>query len=179
MTDYNEGIRVYLAGPFFDETQRERIAWIEEVLQSYNFDIFSPRKASLIGPDSTNEDMIRTFDGNISHIDNCDFMLAILDYDGKSSDPGTVFETGYAFSRNKPILYFNETREKGPNLMLAMSGKLPFITGTTRTNDLFTFDLDESSNDPRFNLKKTLEYIKKLGVSNVVKKTKNVFDEVE
>lgn len=179
MTDFNEGIRVYLAGPFFDETQRERISWIEETLQSYNFDIFSPRKASLIKPDSTPEDMIRTFDGNISHIDNCDFMLAILDYDGKSSDPGTVFETGYAFSRNKPILYFNETREKGPNLMLAMSGKLPFITGTTRTEEFFNINLNEATNDPRQNLKIVLNYIKKLGVNNVVKMTKNVFEEVE
>ena len=119
------GLRVYLAGPFFNEEQIERIDYIEDLLDRLGFDIFSPRQASRIKPNCTKEDMIKTFNGNIDNIDKSDFVLAILD----GNDTGTMFECGYAYSKKIPVLYFNETRpaDKGPNLMLALSTKLPFI----------------------------------------------------
>ena len=50
--------------------------------------------------------MVDTFKGNVDNIDMADFVLAI--YDGK--DTGTMFECGYAYAKNIPVMYFSETR---------------------------------------------------------------------
>ena len=158
-------IKVYLAGPFFNEEQIERINYIEDLLDKYDYDIFSPRQASLIKPGCSKEDMIKTFEGNTFNIDKSDFVLAILD----GNDTGTMFECGYAYAMKKPVLYFNETRpeEKGPNLMLAMSTLLPFIVQNREMS-------------PRDYLEKTLELIKKDGVEETEELFEgNNFDEVE
>lgn len=146
-------LKVYLAGPFFNEEQVERIEFIENATKEFN--AFSPRKASLITKDSTDNDMVETFKGNVDNIAMSDFVLAV--YDGK--DTGTMFECGYAYSKNIPILYFSETRNK-PNLMLAMSTKLPWVLN-------------------REQLKEVLDDILENGLEKVMERTKNTFDEVE
>lgn len=146
-------LKVYLAGPFFNEEQVERIEFIENATKEFN--AFSPRKASLITKDSTDNDMVETFKGNVDNIAMSDFVLAV--YDGK--DTGTMFECGYAYSKNIPILYFSETRNK-PNLMLAMSTKLPWVLN-------------------REQLKEVLDDIMENGLEKVMERTKNTFDEVE
>ena len=120
--------RVYLAGPFFNEEQLERISYIETKLDMYGLDVFSPRHASLIKPGCSKEDMIETFKGNVTHIDKADLVLAVLD----GNDTGTIWEAGYAYAKQVPTIYFNETRpkDKGPNLMLAESTGLPYIMNT-------------------------------------------------
>lgn len=173
--EYNKGsIRVYLASPFFNEEQLERITAVENLLEKYNFDVFSPRHASKIVEGYGQDDMLETFRGNVDHIDRADFILAILD----GNDSGTLFECGYAFKVNKPILYFNETREKGPNLMLALSGKLPFITKTTSLESLLKYSVNFVT-EPRDVLDGILEYISNFGVEKTIENTKNLFDEVE
>lgn len=177
MNEYknNGKIKVYLAGPFFNDEQLERISFVENKLEEYGFDVFSPRQASKIKPGSTHQDMIDTFEGNISHINDADFVLAILD----NNDVGTLFECGYAFSKNIPVLYFNETREKGPNLMLALSGALPFITKTTRLSDVIEEIDDHCSVEPRPVLSDVLCFIDNYGVAATINNTVNLFDEVE
>ena len=162
----NDGrIKVYLAGPFFNEEQEERINYLEDLLDKYNFSIFSPRQASRIKPGCSQEDMIETFKGNTLNIDNADFVLAVLD----DKDVGTVWETGYAYAKKIPVLYFNETRpaDKGPNLMLAMSTLLPFI-------------MQNKEIEPREYLEKVLLEIKENGLNNTEKLFEgNNFDNVE
>lgn len=184
MKEYdNDGrLRVYLAGPFFNEEQIERINYIEELLDKLNFDVFSPRQASKITPNATKQDMIDTFEGNVSHINGADFVLAILD----GNDSGTLFECGYAYEK-KNVLYFNETREKGPNLMLALSGGLPFITKSTKTLTSLlepsylhsNHNLDNVERSPRELLEIVLHHIKDTGVENIMMNTVMPFDEVE
>lgn len=120
--------KIYLAGPFFNEEQEERIDYIEGLLEKHHCDVFSPRQASKITKGCSQQDMIDTFNGNVDHIDNADLVLAILD----GNDTGTMFEVGYAFAKDIPTLYFNETRpeDKGPNLMLALSTELPYLMNT-------------------------------------------------
>lgn len=161
----NGRIKVYLAGPFFNEEQVERINYLEDTLEKGFFDVFSPRQASHIKPGCSKEDMIKTFEGNTTNIDKADFVLAVLD--GK--DTGTMFECGYAYAKNIPVLYFNETRpaDVGPNLMLAMSTQLPFI-------------IQNREMSPREYLEKTLHMIYEYGVSGSEKLFEgNNFDEVE
>ena len=185
MKEYdNDGrLRVYLAGPFFNEEQVERINYIEDLLDKLNFDVFSPRQASKITPNATKQDMIDTFEGNVSHINEADFVLAILD----SNDSGTLFECGYAYEK-KPVLYFNETRDKGPNLMLALSGGLPFITKqTVKATQLlepsYVYHIKDETiccdKTPRELLEIVLNEIKDQGIETVLASTKLPFDEVE
>lgn len=177
--DNNNKLKVYLAGPFFNQEQLARIEFIERLLQKNDYDVFSPRKASLLKGDSSLDKMKKTFDNNIKSIDECDFVLAILDteQENKYSDSGTIFETGYAYSKNKPILYFNENRNKGSNLMLAMSGKLPYITNTNTLSEMFSMDFERIINGwcrsreqslPRKNLELILQFINKKGLNEVI-----------
>ena len=94
MKDFNNDgrLKVYLAGPFFNEEQLERLQFIEALLSQMNYDVFSPMRASKIKPGASHQDMVDTFNGNVTHIDEADFVLAILD----GNDVGTVWETGYA-----------------------------------------------------------------------------------
>lgn len=181
--DNNNNLKVYLAGPFFNDEQIERISFLENLLEKNGFDVFSPRKASLLKGDSSLEKMKKTFDNNISSIDECDFVLAVLDTEkeNKYSDSGTIFEAGYAYSKNKPILYFNENRNKGANLMLAMSGKLPYITKINTISDIFDLKFENIIKsryksiikiEPRKNLDIILKYIKDNGLEKIIKYTK-------
>ena len=185
MKEYNDNgkIKVYLAGPFFSEEQVERVDFIEDLLASLDFDIFSPRQASKIKPGATKQDMLDTFRGNVDGIDRADFVLAILD----ENDSGTIFECGYSY-RKTPVLYFNETREKGPNLMLALSGGLPFITKqTVKATQLLKPSHVYSTKDetiydnktPRELLEIMLNEIKSYGVDAIQEDTQLPFDEVE
>lgn len=185
MKEYSKDgrIRVYLAGPFFNEEQIERINYLEDLLDNLGFDVFSPRQASLIKPGATKLDMIKTFEGNVSHIVEADFVLAVLD----GNDSGTLFECGYAYEK-VPVLYFNETRDKGPNLMLALSGGLPFITKQTeRLTDLLEMSYINTLNKeglyeprmPRELLELVLSIVREVGVRQVVVNTTLPFDEVE
>lgn len=158
--------KIYLAGPFFNEEQEERIEAIEQLLEKNHCDVFSPRQASKITKGCSQQDMIDTFNGNITHIDEADLVLAILD----GNDTGTMFEVGYAYANKIPTLYFNETRpkDKGPNLMLALSTDLPYL-------------MDTELNTARVYLDLLLEDLVSKGLEEVkeIYNGKPVFDEVE
>lgn len=112
---------VYLASPFFRPDQIERVAFIENMLEDCGYTVFSPRKEFVVKPNATSEDRKKGFTGNCEAIDKADFVLAVTD--GK--DLGTIWEAGYAFAKDKPILYFAETLGNNDfNLMLAESGLL-------------------------------------------------------
>lgn len=116
-----KGYTVYLASPFFRPEQIERIEFIENTLEDCGYTVFSPRKEFVVKPNATSEDRKKGFTGNCEAIDKADFVLAVTD--GK--DMGTIWEAGYAFAKNKPILYFAETLGNNDfNLMLAESGLL-------------------------------------------------------
>lgn len=113
--------RVYLASPFFRPEQIERVEFIETTLENCGYTVFSPRKEFVVKPNATSEDRKKGFTGNCEAIDKSDFVLAVTD--GK--DMGTIWEAGYAFAKDKPILYFAETLGNNDfNLMLAESGLL-------------------------------------------------------
>lgn len=110
---------LYLASPFFNAEQVDRIERVEEVLFSQDdYKTFSPRKEIVLHPDSSEEDRDHAFNENIKNLDNCDLVVCITD--GK--DIGTIWEAGYAFGKGKKILYFCETLNGNPfNVMLAKS----------------------------------------------------------
>lgn len=114
-------MKVYLASPFFNEEQIERIEYIENLLEELGFEVFSPRKELVIKPDDTALKREVGFSNNCDGITNSDFVLAVTD--GK--DMGTIWESGYAYGKGIPVLYFAETLgDNAFNLMLAQSALL-------------------------------------------------------
>lgn len=108
---------VYLAGPFFNEHQIEVIAGIEDLMDEFAIGYFSPRWCGMIDDKSTDIEKKAIFHKDIESIQNSRYVFAITD--GK--DMGTLFECGYAFANNVPIVYI-ALDLKGPfNLMLAKS----------------------------------------------------------
>ena len=127
---------VYLASPFFKPEQIERVEFIENILEHYGYNVFSPRKEFVVKANASSEDRKKGFKGNCKAIDACDFVIAVTD--GK--DMGTIWEAGYAYSSGIPILYFAETLGNNDfNLMLAESGEL----GVCKSRDELDFVLKD------------------------------------
>ena len=117
---------VYVAGPFFNQTQIEIIERVKKILDTLDFRYYSPKDECLYTPDNevTSKEV---FDGNIKAILNSDFIIAVTD----GLDAGTMFEAGYASRANIPIIYLWVNHRNRPfNIMLAESGT--FIAYGTR-----------------------------------------------
>jgi nucleoside 2-deoxyribosyltransferase len=113
-------MKIYLAGGWFSENMLKAITEMEEVLDSLPIAYFNPRKANLAECDDNITKLDYIFKKNVEEIDNCNLVIAST----VDKDMGTIWETGYAYAKNKPIIYYNpfmESREKF-NLMLARSG---------------------------------------------------------
>ena len=85
--------RVYLAGPFFDFSQRRLIEEVRAALFDLGGEVFSPLHDVGLGGD---EVAIEDLKG----IDECSSVLALLD----GMDAGTVFECGYARHADLPVV---------------------------------------------------------------------------
>jgi nucleoside 2-deoxyribosyltransferase len=119
--------KVYLAGPWFYGDQPEKLSKVESCLDSFKeLDVYSPRREIQVKPDSTQAERRVTFLADVKHVNEADFIVALVD----DSDKGTLFECGLAYSANVPILYYAEYAETRPfNLMLIEScEKLGYVT---------------------------------------------------
>lgn len=108
--------KIYLASPFFNKEQIERLEFMETKLRELGFEVFSPREAGVLNEESTVNDAVAIYYGNLNAIHKCDALFGITD--GK--DVGTIFEVGYATALNKTIVLFCETLNgQAFNVMLA------------------------------------------------------------
>ena len=71
-------------------------------------------------PNAPKETQDATFAGNLHHIETADFLIV----NTRDKDIGTIWEAGYAYAKNVPIVYFCQGLPPGAkfNLMLARSG---------------------------------------------------------
>lgn len=93
--------KVYLAGPFFNMSQRWQIEDTKKQLEKLNFDVFSP--IHHVGIGESNDIAQKDLKG----LDDCDSVFAILN----GYDPGTVFEIGYAIAKGKKVVLFSEQKD--------------------------------------------------------------------
>ena len=128
-------MKLYLASPFFTEEQVEREERLKAKLRGLGITVLSPKEFCFCPPDASDELREKTFKDKLKHIEEADAIFAITN--GK--DMGTIFEAGYAYGINKPIIYFCERLSGQFNLMLAQSGSVVLI------NDSFTLDDIESA----------------------------------
>jgi len=130
-------IKVYLAGGWFDEFQDKALSYLEDLLiNSFKekFEVFAPRKSIIIKNDEEVNLQDFVFNENCKHIEDSDLVIAST----VSKDMGTIWETGYAYAYNVPIIYtlFDERIKKAKfNLMLAASG----IAAFTKKEDFIKF----------------------------------------
>ena len=98
-------MKIYIAGPFFNEEQLSRIITIESMLDAHGIKYFSPRKFRIsdrpdlessilkdMDPGKQREVAKAIFDSNIDGIRGSDGIIAVID----DKDTGTSFELGYA-----------------------------------------------------------------------------------
>lgn len=131
-------IRVFIASPFFNEEQIDRVKRLESALSNNPFvlDIFSARfhqfKNLSFGSDQWRKTV---FHNDLKHLRRADVVVAIHDYEELCVDSGTAFEIGYAYAFQKPIVLIKE-KESIPNLMLVESIHAYF----SRVEDVATYD---------------------------------------
>lgn len=100
---------VYLAGPFFTLQDTWMINECYQCLCHLELDVFSPLHH--IGRGDANEVAPRDIEG----IDKCDIVFALLDH----LDSGTLFEIGYAISKQKKVIvYVQNEREEDLKMLL-------------------------------------------------------------
>jgi len=114
-------VKVYLASGWFSPDAAEELSCLEEIFDKREWiDLASPRRIFVCPPDAPKEVQDQTFTGNLEHIATSDFLLV----NTRDKDIGTIWEAGFAFAHQKPIIYFCAGLPDGAkfNLMLARSG---------------------------------------------------------
>ena len=119
IANFSKKYDFYLASPFFNDEQIKREESIKKTLRGYGFRVYAPREHGIVGSLASQEAVTSTFNSNVEAINNSRMVLAITD--GK--DMGTIWEAGYAYGNNIPIVYYAETLGNNPfNIMLSESG---------------------------------------------------------
>ena len=112
--------KCYIASGWFSPEWLAELESIKLALDEGGHDYFSPKDENLCDPDSTVGFQDQVFNGNISGMKECDWMLC----NTRNKDMGTLFEAGYFHGLEKPIVYFcaGLPADAKFNLMLAASG---------------------------------------------------------
>ena len=119
IANFSKKYDFYLASPFFNDEQIKREETIKKTLRGYGFTVYAPREHGIVGSLASHESVTATFNSNVDAINNSRMIIAITD--GK--DMGTIWEAGYAYGNNIPIVYYAETLGNNPfNIMLSESG---------------------------------------------------------
>jgi nucleoside 2-deoxyribosyltransferase len=128
--------RVYLAAPFFNDEEVERVEHIAHILRdTHGLDVFSPKEHQLEGVEYMSEPWRdAVFANDVMNIHKADLVVAI--YDGK--DEGTMVEIGYALANRIPIVVFHET-DTGANLMATEAA----VAWLTDRQEIRNYDFNE------------------------------------
>ena len=113
--------KIYLASGWFNPAQAAELDALEEICDSREWiDLASPRRIFVCPPNAPKETQDATFDGNLHHINTADFLIV----NTRDKDIGTIWEAGFAYAQEVPIVYFCAGLPSGAkfNLMLARSG---------------------------------------------------------
>jgi nucleoside 2-deoxyribosyltransferase len=113
--------KIYLAGPFFTLGERWLVEEAQVHLRGMGLEVFSPVHDVGRGP----AEVVALAD--LNGLEECDRVLALVD----GTDPGTLFEVGYARARNLPVIALAESLSEEQLKMLVGSG-------CTHTDDFAT-----------------------------------------
>lgn len=106
------GAKVYLAGPFFNLSQRWLVTEARALLAANGLRVLSPLHDVGVG------DAHDVAPRDLEMLRDCDLVFAILD----GSDEGTVYEVGYARAIGKPVICYTQLLTEGQLKMFRGSG---------------------------------------------------------
>ena len=95
--------KAYIAGPLFDDHEREYLEKIAKIVESFGISTFVPhRDAGLVTGDFTFEKKVKVFDVDMEYLEPADIVIALLT--GRDVDSGTAAEIGYAYKAGKRLI---------------------------------------------------------------------------
>jgi nucleoside 2-deoxyribosyltransferase len=93
-------MKVYIAGKLWEESDRAKLEKIDKICKELNLDTYLPHRD--MGVYTDKDDPKKFFKRDKEEIDICNFMIALIDWQGISS--GTAWEIGYAHAKNIPVI---------------------------------------------------------------------------
>lgn len=112
--------KIYLASPFFNDVELNRMKSVLKVLrEEKGFEVFAPYELKSELEFGSLEWRHETFKADTENIKNADIIVAIIS-NGNYSDSGTAWECGYSYAIGKPVVIVNLT-ENPVNLMISDS----------------------------------------------------------
>lgn len=97
-------MKIYLAGPFFKEYQRNLVNKYAKILREVGHEVYVPMEHEVEDAWSLphHEWANKVFKADVDAIDRCDKVVAL--YEGWWSDTGTAWEIGYAYGIGTPVV---------------------------------------------------------------------------
>lgn len=110
-------MKIYLASPFFNETELANISRAVEILKAKGLEVFVPMEHDVENKETlTNAQWAEEiFKIDKNGIDSSDAVVML--YGGMYSDSGTAWECGYAWAAGKKVIVCCYNNEQ-PNLMI-------------------------------------------------------------
>lgn len=93
-------IKAYLAGPLLTKQNQAILEEIDKICKELNIDTFLPHRD--VGVYQTGQDSKPFFEADKKPLDECQIVLAVLDWKGIGS--GTAWEIGYAYAKDIPVI---------------------------------------------------------------------------
>lgn len=111
-------MKIYVASPFFDEYEISVLNSVIKLIEHCGYRTYVPmRDGIVVKKDSPVSILDSAFLDNCHNMESADAMVSILV--DQNYDPGTVWEMGYFYRANKPVVMFSASGKT--NLMLCRS----------------------------------------------------------
>ena len=108
---------VYIAGPLFDDHERDYLENITEIFENKGYKTFLPhRDAGVVSGKYTKEEKKQIFTKDLKALQQADTVVALLT--GRDVDSGTAAEVGYAFANNKTLIGIDANNVKFLNIFI-------------------------------------------------------------
>lgn len=137
--------KIYLASPFFNEKEVEKMEKVKGILRAKGLDVFVPNehqnKHLEFGSVAWRK---ATFDSDVNGIDASNCIVAIVD--GNYMDSGTAWEIGYASANNIPVVVVNV---EGDTINLMIADSLHAVI--TSYEELEAYDFEDMPKIPYLN----------------------------
>ena len=103
--------KVYIAGPLFDDHERDYLEKIAGLLEAIGYQTFLPhRDAGLVEGEFTEIKKSEIFDTDMNALNDADIVVALLT--GRDVDSGTAAEVGIAYTQGKKLIGINANNIK-------------------------------------------------------------------
>ena len=135
--------KVYLASPFFDAVEIERMEKVRDILRAKGLDVFVPNEHQNPALEFGSLEWRKaTFESDVMGIHKADVVVAVI-CKGNYDDSGTAWEIGYSYALGKPAIVVNLTGET-INLMIADS----LHALVTSCEELEAYDFEKMEKKP-------------------------------